>query len=713
MGSRTPHKQRGLIWFRRSLRYLWPQRRRLAVAVICSCAVALSFAASISAIVPVLRLMVGEDSPRSAVLRFAVSRQAHIDLVTYDPEEHPTLSPAPPIGSYYVRSVEPRAVWNQDLGPGDVIYLLSDPDDKWALLSALSREAPVTVALTTPDGVVHEVDLPAVQSSTLDRVAAAAANWAASWLPQDESIAARRHTLLIVMLGVLCMVIVSSVFRFFSEFMVIISSNRAVMDLRRHMYHTVMYLPITWFGKHLSETMSRVVTDFKDIERGYRAMFGKLTTEPIKAIVLLGCALVVDWRITGFALIAGCGGGVIVWVLGKKIRKANRKLLAGYAMMMSVLNATLSGMKIVRAHNNQTFERRRMWHAERQLLTQILRIGRWEAMTGPALEIMGGIVVVFGGLWLAGPVLEKTLKPDMFVLLVGFLVAMFDSIRKISAIFPRLAKADGAAQRVFEFMDRPIEKTAHTKPTLPLLKRQIRFENVTFTYPEGAAPALRDVSFTAQKDHKIALVGPNGSGKTTAMGLLDRFYSPDDGRILFDEFDVVDYSIASLRDQISLVTQDAVVFAVSVFDNIAYGLPNAPLDDVVEAAKRAHAHEFIEALPKGYDTLMGEFGATLSGGQRQRLALARAILRDAPIFIFDEATSQIDVESEQKIQEATRLFMTGRTSFVIAHRISTITDADHILVFDGGHIIDAGRHDELVKRCPLYRTLYTTHAGPQ
>jgi ABC-type multidrug transport system fused ATPase/permease subunit len=224
---------------------------------------------------------------------------------------------------------------------------------------------------------------------------------------------------------------------------------------------------------------------------------------------------------------------------------------------------------------------------------------------------------------------------------------------------------------------------------------------------------LHKINLVIKRGQKVALVGPNGSGKTTCINLLDRFLDRDSGHIRFDGADICDFSVASVRDQISLVTQDAVVFALSAYENIAYGQPRAGMDQVVAAAKKAHAHEFIEQLPDGYQTVLGEFGATLSGGERQRLSLARAILRDAPIFIFDEATSQIDVDSERKIHKATSEFMRGRTSIVIAHRIRTIIDADQIAVFDRGRVIDVGTHDDLLKRCELYRTLYHAHTDPQ
>jgi len=240
------------------------------------------------------------------------------------------------------------------------------------------------------------------------------------------------------------------------------------------------------------------------------------------------------------------------------------------------------------------------------------------------------------------------------------------------------------------------------------IRQSIDFENVRFTYPNANGPAIDGASLTVRRGEIVALVGPNGSGKTTLMNLLLRFYDPQEGRILIDGRDTRQITLRSLRESMSLVTQEAIIFAASMAENIAYGARSAPRDRIELAARRAYADEFIRALPEGYETVCGDRGTTLSGGQRQRLSIARAILRDAPILIFDEATSQIDAESEQKIQTALEGFSSGRTTFVIAHRLSTIRFAHRIVVLDKGRVVDTGKHDELLDRCPLYEILCRT-----
>jgi subfamily B ATP-binding cassette protein MsbA len=321
------------------------------------------------------------------------------------------------------------------------------------------------------------------------------------------------------------------------------------------------------------------------------------------------------------------------------------------------------------------------------------------------------------------------MTPAGFMTMVICLVAIFDPLRKLSNLYTRLQRANAAAERVFEIIDLPVEETYRPGglPNLGTMQREITFEDLTFTYPGSDRPAVRDFTLRVSKGERVAIVGPNGSGKTTLLAILARFFEPQSGRILFDGMPVAEYSLRSLRRQISLVTQDSIIFAGTVRENIAYGderlmrqmvlqarhpqrrYPEIQgLERIEEAARAAYADEFIRQMPQGYDTLIGEHGATLSGGQKQRVAIARAILRNAPILIFDEATSQIDADSENKIHRAVEEFLADRTGFIIAHRFSTILQADRIVCMDEGRIVDVGTHGELLARCSLYKTLFET-----
>jgi ABC-type multidrug transport system fused ATPase/permease subunit len=281
-------------------------------------------------------------------------------------------------------------------------------------------------------------------------------------------------------------------------------------------------------------------------------------------------------------------------------------------------------------------------------------------------------------------------------------------VRRASDIWNKIQEANAAAERVFAIMDEPLETQKDGTMELPPLKEKIEFRNVVFTYPGSEKPALKGINLTIQAGHNIAIVGPNGSGKTTLANLLPRFYDPDSGQILIDGTDLRDVTLKSLRGQIAMVTQHVVTFNETIAANIGYGRPGADRHEIVEAAKRAFAHEFIELLPDGYDAVIGEQGAGLSGGQLQRIVIARAILKNPAILIFDEATSQVDADSESKIHRAIEEIMHNRTSFIIAHRFSTILAADVIVVMDKGQIIAQGRHDRLMQTCPLYQRLYET-----
>jgi len=483
-----------------------------------------------------------------------------------------------------------------------------------------------------------------------------------------------------------------------------------MLDFRRQMYATVLQLPIVWFSRNLSDTVSRFVQDSQEVFRGYVILLAKIAREPLKAVAIFALALWLDYRLTLAVAVAAPIAAFILRRLGKHVRKANQRLLVGYGRMIGGLTATLSGMRVVRAYTREGYERKRIWRVEREMLKQSLKMGRIEAMTSPLIEVIGVALAMLGIVWLAQRTLVGESSPAVFLQMVVLLVAMFDPIRKVATVYNRIQRADAAAQRIFAVLDMPVERVSSLgQRELPPPQRRIEFVNVSYTYPEANEPAVAEVSLVVPVGSQVAVVGPNGSGKTTLISLLLRFFDSQEGRILIDGTDIREVSLKSLRRHFSLITQDPVVFAMSIADNIGYGREGATREEIVEAAERAYADEFIRRLPEGYDTVVGEFGVTLSGGQRQRLALARAFLRDAPVFIFDEATSQIDVDSEQKIREAMSEFLIGRTSFLIAHRIATVRAADQIVVMNQGRIEDAGSHADLVSRCDLYRSLYTTH----
>jgi subfamily B ATP-binding cassette protein MsbA len=343
------------------------------------------------------------------------------------------------------------------------------------------------------------------------------------------------------------------------------------------------------------------------------------------------------------------------------------------------------------------------------MFRQQLKLARLDAFLSPMMETVAIIAGSLLTVWLAGRVLDHHLSMSKFAALGATLSMLFDPLRKLTDVYVRIQRSTAGAERIFHVLNEPKERPLDDENVeIKPLRQRIEFVDVSFTYPASNAPALSGVSLTIEKGETVALVGPNGSGKTTLVNLLPRFFDPQQGEVRYDGLDIRRARLRSLRRSIGIVSQESVVFGGTPIENIAYGDADPDREHVIEAARRAYADEFLRALPGGYDSVLGERGTTLSGGQRQRIAIARAIYHNAPILIFDEATSQIDSESELKIQTAVREFAQGRTTIIVAHRLSTIHFANRIVVMNAGRIIDSGPHRDLFDRCTLYRTLCET-----
>jgi ABC-type multidrug transport system fused ATPase/permease subunit len=376
--------------------------------------------------------------------------------------------------------------------------------------------------------------------------------------------------------------------------------------------------------------------------------------------------------------------------------------------MLGKLTEAFSSIKVIKVYNQQPYENQQFAKVNQSLLKHQLKVSKIDAATNPIMEVVGMAAgcaaLLFGVHWVVGGGLESA----EFLTLIVLLGTAGESIRKGSDVWNKLQQTNAASERVFSILDKEVEWEKPDAVKLPRLNSKIELSNIYFTYPDSDEPVIHNVNLTIEAGHNIAIVGPNGSGKTTLVNLLPRFYDTDSGTILIDGHDIRDCTLKNLRDQIAMVTQRTVTFNDTIATNIGYGRPGATTDQIITAAERAYAHEFITQLPNGYETVIGEQGTGLSGGQLQRIVIARAILKDPPILIFDEATSQIDAESEAKIHIAIEDIMHNRTSFIIAHRFSTIVSADMIVVMDKGQIVAQGRHEELIKSCPLYQNLYET-----
>lgn len=495
--------------------------------------------------------------------------------------------------------------------------------------------------------------------------------------------------------------------RFLQEYFAGAIGVNVSIALGNEMYENTMKLSIPFFeSRTTGEILARFTNDIFMVNRGLTMVFIRLFREPVKIAFCLSMAVIVNWRLTFAVLLILPAIGYVIFAIGRKVKKSVRGSLQRIATMSGMVAETVGGIAIVKAYCMEGYEMARV-HAELfRIRRHMTRMVKADAAIDPAAEflmIVGLAVFIF----LANSAFESgQIDSGGLLILFGALAGMMDPLRKLSGVNNMIQTSVASAERVFEFIDmQPDITEAPDACDLAPLQESIRFENVSFSYSENT-PVLKDVSFEIRKGEMAALVGFSGSGKSTIAKLIPRFYDPQQGTISIDGTDIRRASFKSLRAQIGVVTQETVLFNDTVRSNIAYGSATYSDERIRQAAHAAHAAEFIERLSEGYDTQIGESGGMLSGGQRQRLAIARAVIKDPAILILDEATSSLDSESERAIQSAIEEFVVGRTTLVIAHRLSTVQRADRILVIDDGRVVEQGRHEELMARGGLYRRLY-------
>jgi ATP-binding cassette, subfamily B, bacterial MsbA len=480
-------------------------------------------------------------------------------------------------------------------------------------------------------------------------------------------------------------------------------------DMRNHLYGHALVLPVTYYDRNRSgHILSLMFNDIVAVNNSLTGTFEKLITDPFRLVFFITVLVIINWKLTLLVFLIYPILGVCIAQIGQTVRRRSRRSLEKISGLVSIMNETVHCIRAVKMFNMNEPETKKFREENEKFTTTQFRAAIFNSLSSPLTETLG-VLLVAGLLWYGGRdvLMGKSFTAEDFLRFLAFLFMMFQPIKSLSSVNNSIQGGLAAAERVFAIVDTPPELlTSVGAGETPQFTKEIQFRDVRFTYPGTAEEVIHGMNFTVKKGQIVALVGSSGSGKTTILDLLPRFYDISSGMITLDGSDIRTFDLVGLRGLFGIVSQETILFNETVYNNITYGMAGASPERVIEVAEAAQAWEFIEKMPKGLGTVIGERGVMLSGGQRQRLSIARALLKNPAILILDEATSALDTESERLVQSAINTLMENRTALVVAHRLSTISHADRILVLEDGRITEQGTHDELLRLNKRYKYFY-------
>ena len=517
-----------------------------------------------------------------------------------------------------------------------------------------------------------------------------------------------QETLKVLCLTIMVVFLTKNVFLYLKNISMTVVQYHLITEMRNRLYEHFNSLSLSYFNQNKSgELTSIMINDVSNLRRALGTSFHQIIVEPINLLAFIFLLFIISWKLALLSLIILPIAGFTILVIGRSIRRKSKRTAAMIAGITNIITETLSSIRVVKAFAMEEYEVQRFFKETRQYFQLILRRAKLRLLASPITETLGVMMGVLL-LWIGGiEVLSgKGLTPEDFLRFILLLFAMMDPLRKLSKVNVELQAGAASAERIFAILDTaPTIVNKQDAVTIDTFEEKISFKNVSFRY-ESDDTVLQDISFEIEKGSVVALVGSSGAGKSTLADLIPRFYDVNQGSITIDKQNIQNITLNSLRSMMGIVTQETILFNDSIRANIAYGQKIINDEQVLAASKAANALEFINELPEGIDTVIGEKGVKLSGGQRQRLAIARAIMKNPPILILDEATSALDTESERLVQQALEILMADRTVLVIAHRLSTVTNADKIIVLDKGEIKEMGTHNELMEKEEYYSNLY-------